>query len=575
MVSGCVCDPGWFGPDCTLRRCPTGDDPFTGMIGDVNGVQVNEKQIVTCVANGGSFTLEFDGQTTEAISFDAAVGDLVTHLEALKNVNSDYGSAIKVTYTGSNVIACTDAGNAITIEFLQNFGALPLLTPDGSRLDHSSALFEPLITSTSSVTGTKENVECSNRGICEENTGVCTCSEGFATSNGYCEAGQRGDCGFATETIIDCPGEVACNGVGVCSGAPRYLCECIEGYSGADCTEMVCPSGRSWFDFPVSTNSAHYSRTVCSDAGRCDKSTGTCECMVGFTGAACERTACAGDDVFCSGNGHCESVEQMARHANDNGDFLDVTYGVVENNPATWDYDKLYGCSCDAGFGGYDCSEMSCPFGDDPDSVEGQFNEVQEVTCEESDGSTDSSFTLKFRQETTASIAYTATVQDVEAALEALGGMLDVNVYLDASLAGTAVCGNNGGGVGGNVFYVEFFYPTGDVPLITGAGSGLESLTVVNSVRGNKEFLECSGRGLCNKETGICRCKQGYGSSDGQSGSGSIGDCGMRLLDIVAADEASTSNAIFFGGASDQVLARRQRERDQVLARRQREREAQ
>merc|ERR1719199_2210776 len=42
-IYGCVCDsswivglasgetqqPEWFGPDCSLRRCPTGDDPYT------------------------------------------------------------------------------------------------------------------------------------------------------------------------------------------------------------------------------------------------------------------------------------------------------------------------------------------------------------------------------------------------------------------------------------------------------------------------------------------------------------------------------------------------------------------
>ena len=43
VMQGCLCDsswpvgigpgerqqPEWFGPDCSLRRCPTGDDPFT------------------------------------------------------------------------------------------------------------------------------------------------------------------------------------------------------------------------------------------------------------------------------------------------------------------------------------------------------------------------------------------------------------------------------------------------------------------------------------------------------------------------------------------------------------------
>ena len=29
MVQGCLCDDGWQGFDCSLRRCPYGDDPDT------------------------------------------------------------------------------------------------------------------------------------------------------------------------------------------------------------------------------------------------------------------------------------------------------------------------------------------------------------------------------------------------------------------------------------------------------------------------------------------------------------------------------------------------------------------
>lgn len=37
----CVCDTGYHGFDCALRKCPTGDDPLT------TG-QVNEIQLVVC-----------------------------------------------------------------------------------------------------------------------------------------------------------------------------------------------------------------------------------------------------------------------------------------------------------------------------------------------------------------------------------------------------------------------------------------------------------------------------------------------------------------------------------------------
>ena len=146
MMFGCVCDEGWSGPDCTLRNCPSGDDPLTGQSTDVT-VEVNEKQILTCTANGGTFTVTFMGQTTTAISYAASLSDFVAALEALTTIQNDFGTAIVASYTGTATKACSDAGNSIVVEFRQNFGDLPLMIPDGSLLTHSSTIFEPLITS--------------------------------------------------------------------------------------------------------------------------------------------------------------------------------------------------------------------------------------------------------------------------------------------------------------------------------------------------------------------------------------------------------------------------------------------
>jgi hypothetical protein len=45
--------------------------------------------------------------------------------------------------------------------------------------------------------GTKEDVECSNRGVCDRATGRCDCYAGFASSDGTLDAvGERGDCGY-------------------------------------------------------------------------------------------------------------------------------------------------------------------------------------------------------------------------------------------------------------------------------------------------------------------------------------------------------------------------------------------
>ena len=43
--------------------------------------------------------------------------------------------------------------------------------------------------------GTKENAECSNRGVCDYEAGQCQCISGFSSSAGNVTVGVRRDCG--------------------------------------------------------------------------------------------------------------------------------------------------------------------------------------------------------------------------------------------------------------------------------------------------------------------------------------------------------------------------------------------
>lgn len=223
MIYGCNCDEDYYGPDCSLRECPVGDDPMTGsgVSTTTNPTQYNEIQRVSCKAGAGiflvvfclfclvliftvslgSFTLSFEKITTTLIPFNAKLAAIVAAIEALPNIGV---GNIAIVMFGSQ--ACTDTGTSFTVEFLQNFGPLPMMVGDGSLLSFSDAHNVPSITLAHQVVGTKENLPCGGRGTCDSATGYCTCSTNFDTSNGYNAEGTRGDCGNAQQTIQQCPG---------------------------------------------------------------------------------------------------------------------------------------------------------------------------------------------------------------------------------------------------------------------------------------------------------------------------------------------------------------------------------
>ncbi|KAL8001772.1 putative EGF-like domain-containing protein [Plasmopara halstedii] len=193
-IQGCDCDLNdYFGPyelaygdlmgghDCNVRTCPRGADPF-------ESGKVNEKQTINCIADGGYFTLTFRQETTLVIPFDANVARVQATFETLQSVRG----AIVTFDTGT--VACSATGVVITIEFTFMQGDLPLLNIDTSGLTLSGN--PTTLTVAELVKGTKANIECSARGICDRGTGICACFPYFLSSNGAGGPGRRGDCGF-------------------------------------------------------------------------------------------------------------------------------------------------------------------------------------------------------------------------------------------------------------------------------------------------------------------------------------------------------------------------------------------
>lgn len=176
---------------CTSARCPHGDNPATR-----DGQ--NEVQKMVCTANKGNFSVVFRENVTEAIDFNTSAAGFEYALQKLHTI-----SRVSVTIEGSGYYKlpdsiCHSSGNlSVYIEFLSEFGDLPLLKTSNSQLLIKATGAGGSVAFTEYQRGTKEDVECSAQGTCNETSGVCKCLPGYRSSNGTIDfPGNRGDCTF-------------------------------------------------------------------------------------------------------------------------------------------------------------------------------------------------------------------------------------------------------------------------------------------------------------------------------------------------------------------------------------------
>lgn len=347
---------------------------------------------------------------------------------------------------------------------------------------------------------------------------------------------------FAASVLVarvaaECPN--SCSGHGTCNGEDQ--CECqyegivinpsgnsdtkMAAWTGADCSGMTCPRGISW-TVPSSSNGGlyctHLEGQECSDMGLCDRTTGQCSCFPGYTGAACQRTSCPND---CNGHGICQSNVKFAQDATialQPEDFeaagLNADFDYLISYDLAWDSDLHFGCKCDVGYRGADCSQVECPSDTDP----------LDDFCRESEN-------LLYIEFVDALTYYAADEGTLHPQQRPLGNRMQMfNEYYSPDDSTDVAQGAPKECLYGEEYYYDNAVDyqadiTGGVrDRVTSAvisdldtthgdldSDGTESRLCIYGeyCGGSTSGQPCSGRGLCNYEDGTCNCFSGYGGN--------------------------------------------------------------
>ncbi|KAM7033934.1 tenascin isoform 2-T2 [Acridotheres tristis] len=300
-ICGCICEPGWKGPNCSQASCPS----------DCNDQGKCVDGLCVCFEGytGPDCGQELCGQGCGAHG-RCVGGQCLCH-------EGFVGDDCSVPLCPHN---CHGRGRCVDSECVCDEGytgedCSELICPndcfDRGRCVNGTCFCEEGFTGDDCGEPTCPN-DCHGNGRCEN--GLCVCHEGFVGD----------DCSDRR-----CPND--CHNRGRCVGG---RCVCHEGYLGDDCAELRCPND-------------------CHERGRCEN--GQCVCHEGFIGEDCGELRCPND---CHNRGLCVNG-QCVCHEGFTGD--DCGQLRCPNDCHNRGLCVNGQCVCDEGYTGEDCGELRCP----------------------------------------------------------------------------------------------------------------------------------------------------------------------------------------------------------------------
>ncbi|NWT01481.1 TENA protein, partial [Mionectes macconnelli] len=331
-ICGCVCEPGWKGPNCSQATCPS----------DCNDQGKCVDGLCVCFEGYGGPACGEELCAPGCGAHGRCVGGRCLCHEGF--AGEDCGEPL----CPSN---CHGRGRCVDSECVCDEGYTgedcgELICPndcfDRGRCLNGTCLCEEGFAGEDCGELACPN-DCHGHGRCEN--GLCVCHEGFVGDDcgelacpndchhrGRC-VGGRCQCleGYLGEDCgeLRCPGD--CHGRGRCENG---LCVCDQGFVGEDCRELRCPND-------------------CSNRGVCVG--GRCQCHEGFAGDDCAELRCPGD---CHGRGLCANGQCVC----DEG-FTGEDCGELRCPSDCHHRGRCVEgrCECDNGFAGEDCGELACP----------------------------------------------------------------------------------------------------------------------------------------------------------------------------------------------------------------------